>query len=163
MEFIEGFIPGSLGRIVELHARYYALEWSFGTFFETKVASELSEFAARYDPQKDLVLLVVKDDQIHASLIIDMNDPKRQDDSAHLRWFIVSDELRGEGIGRRLMTQAMAHVDQHAKGKCWLTTFAGLTPARALYEKHGFRLVREDDSHAYGVKVRAQVFERQPI
>lgn len=34
------YLPGSVGRIVELHGRYYAENWRFGAFFEAKVASD---------------------------------------------------------------------------------------------------------------------------
>jgi len=160
MEIIEGFVPGAVGRIVELHARYYALEWSFGTFFETKVASELSEFARRYNADRDLVLLGVANDQVHASLILDMKDCADDRRGAHLRWFIASDEVRGTGIGGQMIARAMGHVDKYAGGRCWLTTFAGLMPARALYEKQGFHLVHENDASSYGTTVREQTFQR---
>ncbi len=162
MTLVEGFIPGALGRIVELHARYYALEWSFGTYFETKVASELSAFARRYDPATDLVLLALIDDVVHGSLVLDLNDPANQDQGAHLRWFISSDESRGTGLGGRMMQRAMTHVDAHADGRCWLTTFAGLAPARALYEKHGFAMVSEVEGQSYGISMREQTFKRHP-
>jgi len=48
-----GYIPGAIGRIVELHAIYYHKNWGFGQFFEAKVAGEMSEFIERYSgPQK---------------------------------------------------------------------------------------------------------------
>ncbi len=48
-----GHVPGAIGRIVELHGRYYAREWRFGRYFEAKVASELGEFLARFDASRD--------------------------------------------------------------------------------------------------------------
>ena len=39
-----GYLPGAIGRIVELHANYYSLNWGFGLFFEARVAKEMSEF-----------------------------------------------------------------------------------------------------------------------
>ena len=46
---LTGYIPGSIGRIVELHATYYHPNWGFGLFFEAKVAKDLSEFLSRFD------------------------------------------------------------------------------------------------------------------
>ena len=46
---IKGYVPGTIGRIAELHALYYSREWGFGKFFEAKVATELSEFVSRLD------------------------------------------------------------------------------------------------------------------
>jgi len=31
---IGGYVPGAIGRIVELHAAYYSKHWQFGLFFE---------------------------------------------------------------------------------------------------------------------------------
>ena len=36
---IREYVPGSIGRLVELHGRYYARDWRFGRYFEAKVAS----------------------------------------------------------------------------------------------------------------------------
>jgi hypothetical protein len=37
---LSGYIPGAIGRIVELHGRYYHEHWGFDLFFESKVATE---------------------------------------------------------------------------------------------------------------------------
>ena len=50
-----GYVPGSIGRMVELHGRYYARDWRFGRSFEGKVASELGELLARLDPTRGIV------------------------------------------------------------------------------------------------------------
>ncbi len=41
---LSGYVPGAIGRITELHATYYKQHWDFDLFFESKVATELSEF-----------------------------------------------------------------------------------------------------------------------
>ena len=53
----------------------------------------------------------------------------------------------------------MTHVDQLGCA-CSLGTFAGLDAARALYEKHGFSLVREQEGTSWGIRVREQEFVR---
>ena len=37
---LSGYIPGAIGRVAELHGRYYHEYWSFDLFFESKVATE---------------------------------------------------------------------------------------------------------------------------
>jgi hypothetical protein len=44
----EGYEPGCIGRIADLHAQYYARANGFGADFEAKVATELSQFCLRY-------------------------------------------------------------------------------------------------------------------
>ncbi|MEM8749972.1 MAG: GNAT family N-acetyltransferase [Pseudomonadota bacterium] len=153
------FLPGSLGMIAALHGIHYSQHWGFGTFFEAKVASELAEFANRI-AYNDLVLIVQDAEGVAASLILDLNDAQSGDRGAHLRWFISSDRCRGTGIGRTLLERAIAHADDHSNGRVWLTTFAGLEPARHLYESFGFRLVNEVEGKAWGTIVQEQEYQR---
>src|SRR5207245_64881 len=66
-----GYMPGSIGRIVELHGRYYARDWRFGPYFEAKVASELGEFLARLDPKRDGFWIAAEDNEIVGGIAID--------------------------------------------------------------------------------------------
>ena len=36
VEVRRGYFPGSIGRVVELHARYYHAHWGFGPLFEAQ-------------------------------------------------------------------------------------------------------------------------------
>jgi GNAT superfamily N-acetyltransferase len=159
MKITDEFIPGALGTIVTLHAQHYARHWGFGTFFEAKVASELAEFASRMQ-ENDLILLAHDSEGVAASIIFDLNDPTSGDRGGHLRWFICADRCRGTGIGRKLMQRAVSHADKHSDGRMWLTTFAGLEPARHLYESFGFTLAHEEEGEAWGTVVKEQEFRR---
>ena len=159
MKISEEFLTGSIGEIVSLHGRHYCANWNFGTFFEAKVARELAEFASRKTDQ-DLVLIAHDSDGVAASLILDLNDPISGDRGAHLRWFIASERCRGTGIGRQLLDRAVTHAKVHTGGLMWLTTFAGLEPARHLYESFGFELTAEAEGEAWGTRVIEQEFRR---
>jgi GNAT superfamily N-acetyltransferase len=78
---------------------------------------------------------------------------------AHLRWFIVSDALRGRGVGTMLMDAAMEFCRDKGYSQTYLWTFAGLSAARRLYEKAGFVLVEERSGAQWGVEVKEQRFE----
>ncbi len=51
-----------------------------------------------------------------------------------MRWFILDDSCRGSGIGRRLLSEAMAFCDSRQFSAVQLWTFKGLDAARKLYE-----------------------------
>lgn len=159
MQIKTEFFPGAIGAIAKFHGEYYSKHWDFGVFFEAKVAEGLSSFALRKSEQ-DLVLLAVDDDGLAASLTLDLGDPESGDRGAHLRWFFAEDRCRGTGLGRQLMTRAMDHADRYVGGKAWLTTFAGLKPALALYEAFGFELAEEFDGATWGIGVQGQEFRR---
>jgi GNAT superfamily N-acetyltransferase len=76
-----------------------------------------------------------------------------------LRWFIVADSLRGRGFGQRLLDAALAWCRRAGHRRVFLSTFAGLDAARALYERSGLRLVHEADGATWGTTVREQRFE----
>ncbi|MFZ0484237.1 MAG: GNAT family N-acetyltransferase, partial [Desulfobacterales bacterium] len=97
IKITSGYVPGSIGRVVELHGTYYHTHWGFGPFFESKVAAEMAQFIGRYDENQDGIWMVSLEDRIEGSITIDGIHAK--DEGAHLRWFIVSDNLRGKGAG----------------------------------------------------------------
>jgi GNAT superfamily N-acetyltransferase len=153
----EGYEPGCIGRIAALHALYYAGASGFGVEFEAKVAAELSEFCLAYVRGRD-ALMLARDSEIEGSIII---DGSRADEAgAHLRWFITSDALRGQGVGRKLLEQALAFSDARGYKKVYLWTFEGLGAARHLYEAHGFTLVHQQAGRTWGRLVNEQRFER---
>ncbi|MCS5948435.1 GNAT family N-acetyltransferase [Klebsiella pneumoniae subsp. pneumoniae] len=67
-----------------------------------------------------------------------------------MRWFILDDSCRGSGIGRRLLSEAMASRDSRQFSAVQLWTFKGLDAARKLYESFGFTLIREWQGEQWG-------------
>jgi GNAT superfamily N-acetyltransferase len=153
---LRGYVPGAIGRVAELHATYYSRHWNFGLFFEAKVATELSQFLSRYDETRDGFWTACRGDRVEGS--ITMDGIKADTEGAHLRWFILSDAMRGKGLGNRLMEAAMAFCRQKAYGRVYLWTFSGLDPARHLYEKFGFRLDQQHEGTQWGTTVVEQKF-----
>jgi GNAT superfamily N-acetyltransferase len=151
-----GYVPGSIGRMVELHGRYYAREWRFGPYFEGKVASELGELLARLDPTRDGFWVAAEDDEIVGGIAIDGSRTPR---AAQLRFFIVADAHRGAGLGERLMRVALNFCRDAGHRHVFLTTFAGLDAARKLYERQGFVLTEERPHRTWGVEVTEQRFD----
>jgi RimJ/RimL family protein N-acetyltransferase len=148
-----GYLPGAIGRIVELHASYYYLNWGFGLFFEATVAKEMSEFLSRFDHARDGFWIVSLNDRIEGGIAID--GIKAMTEGAHLRWFILSPE----GFGHRLMVEAISFCKKKDYRRVYLETFEGLRAARHLYEKFGFRLLQQAEGAQWGKKVTEQKFE----
>lgn len=154
---VPGWLPGAIGAIAAMHGRFYAREHGFGVYFEAKVAAECAGFCSRFDPARDGLWLLVDAGRILGSIVIDGTDTA----GAHLRWFIVDDEVRGRGLGRRMLEAAMGFCRRAGHRQVHLTTFAGLDAARALYEQSGLRLVHEADGETWGARVHEQRFEWQ--
>jgi GNAT superfamily N-acetyltransferase len=151
-----GYKPGSIGRMVELHGRYYARDWRFGRSFEAKVANELGELLARLDSKRDGFWIAAEDDEIVGGIAI---DGSQMPEAARLRFFIVDGAHRGAGLGERLMRVALDFCRDAGHQRVFLTTFAGLDTARKLYERHGFVLTEERSDRTWGVEVTEQRFD----
>ncbi|MEJ2656967.1 MAG: GNAT family N-acetyltransferase [Desulfobacterales bacterium] len=157
IKITRGYLPGSIGRVVELHGTYYHAHWGFGSFFESKVAADMAEFIGRYDENQDGFWTVSLRSRIEGSIAIDGIHAK--DEGAHLRWFIVSDTLRGKGTGN-LLIQTAVDFCQNKHFECvYLWTFEGLHAAKHLYEKYGFELVTQHEGKQWGKMVKEQRFE----
>ncbi len=153
---ITGYTPGAIGRITELHGRYYNQSWGFGPFFEAKVATELSEFIGRFDDQKDGFWTACLDNRVQGSIVIDAKNADSE--GVHLRWYIVSESLHGQGIGGLLLSVAMHFCRERHYKQVFLWTFKGLDPARHLYDKNGFKLVHEQQGSQWGTTVKEQKY-----
>ena len=154
---ISGYIPGAIGRITELHAAYYSQHAGFGLFFESKVASEISEFLTRFKETQDGFWVAAAEEQVIGSIAID--GIKAQGEGAHIRWFIVDQAYQGQGIGDMLLGEAVDFCRSSGFKRVYLWTFTGLDAARHLYEKHGFVRCRENKGEQWGVVVTEQMFE----
>jgi len=159
LKLAKGYVPGLIGRITELHAAYYAREWNFGHYFEARVATELAGFITGFDETRDGIWSLSGEGAIEGSLVIDGSS--EPDHTAHLRWFIVSERSRGTGAGHYLMQQAMDFCRQKSFKTVYLWSFKGLAPARHLYLKFGFEMVREFEGTQWGTTVMEQRYELQ--
>jgi GNAT superfamily N-acetyltransferase len=155
---VGGPLPGDIGAIVALHGDFYARNWGFPSAFEAKVAHEFGAFAIAHDADLDLILVARDADGPVGSIVIDHT--VTGEGGAHLRWFILAERAQGRGLGRQLLSRALAFCDGRGYDPVWLTTFRGLDAARRLYEGAGFRLVAESTVDQWQGGVTEQRFER---
>lgn len=126
LEIVKSYMPGAIGRITELHGTYYQQHAGFGLYFESKVACEFSEFLRRYDSGRDGIWLALSHGRIEGSIVID--GVEADTEGAHLRWFIVSDSLRGNGAGNKLITSALDFCRIRKYNNLYLWTFECPSP-----------------------------------
>ena len=155
---LRGYQTGLIARITDMHARYYARESGLGQHFESVVASGLAEFCHRLDKPVNGIWTALSGEQIVGSVAVDGED--LGSNTAHLRWFIVGDGVRGGGVGRRLLSTALAFADEQGFDETHLWTFSGLSAARHLYESMGFTLAEEWQGDQWGKAVMEQRFVR---
>lgn len=152
-----GYRPGLLGWTVAQHGLYYAREWGFGAFFESKVARDMSDFVGRLSDPENTLFWGCDSAGFLGTLSLDGGDSDQG--LAHLRWFILSDQARGRGLGRALLDRCLETARSEGVGGVYLTTFAGLGAARRLYDRAGFCLVQETEDTTWGTRVCEQRLE----
>jgi GNAT superfamily N-acetyltransferase len=156
---LKGYYPGAIGKITELHATYYYKNWGFDVSFETQVGRELSEFISGFEEGRDGFWIAEVDGQFAGSIAIDGRGGNV--DGVRLRWFIVSPEYQGNGVGRTLLRTAVTLCKNVDYTYVYLWTFNGLDAARALYEEEGFRLREEHHVNQWGNTITEQKFVLQ--
>ncbi len=68
---LSGYVPGAIGRVAELHGKYYHEHWDFDLFFESKVATELSEFLCRFNKVRDGFWVATVEERTVGSIAIE--------------------------------------------------------------------------------------------
>jgi GNAT superfamily N-acetyltransferase len=154
---IQGYYPGVVGKITELHAVYYHKHWGFDVSFETQVSRELSIFVSEFDANRDGLWVATADDKFAGAVAID--GKQAMTEGARLRWFIVDPEFQGAGLGNQLISRAVQFCKEKGYPKIFLWTFEGLEPARRLYERHAFRLNETHEVQQWGQTINEQKFE----
>ncbi|EFL51621.1 GCN5-related N-acetyltransferase [Solidesulfovibrio fructosivorans JJ]] len=144
-----GYEPGIVGRVGELHGRYYATAWGAGAPFEILATRDMCAFIEGYDPERDLMLGAYSEGRMVGSIAILGRKPGP--DGVQLRFFIVDPAWHGHGVGKALLHAALAWCRERGYGKVFLWTVDGLPASRRLYEKAGFRIVAREPDDRYTV------------
>jgi ribosomal protein S18 acetylase RimI-like enzyme len=139
--------PGDFGAIVAHHGRVYGEEYGVDATFEGHVASTVARAAARGFPSSREAICLVELDAEHAGSIALTDEGGGE---ATIRWFLLSPEVRGRGLGRRLLGGMLAKAAEVGYTRVSLETFSELEAAAHLYRDAGFELVSADEAPRWG-------------
>jgi len=160
VNYVEGFEPGYLGRLVQMHAEYYAKAWGAGAKYEAQTAQEAAEFCEHYDPEKDLLFTAHIGGRIVGTIAIVGTQTERPGE-ARLRWFLLEEDCHGQGIGSHLLEHALDFCRTQGFPRVYLWTVEGLPGAFHLYEKAGFQVVERFVDARYTVERRHMRMEKR--
>lgn len=149
--------PGDLGRIVWMHGDLYAREYGFDATFEAYVAGPLAQFVLTRTPRDRLWIAERGDDMVGCIAIVGATQTEAQ-----LRWFLVDPSVRGCGLGKRLLHEALAFCRECDYQSVFLWTVSALTAAAHLYRSVGFHKVEEKPGRQWGVSVVEEKY-RMPL
>jgi putative acetyltransferase len=72
---------------------------------------------------------------------------------------VLAPELRGQGLGRALLTELLAEAREQGMEELVLSTFSALTAAAQLYREAGFHLVSGSETDKWGPQIVFQHYE----
>jgi GNAT superfamily N-acetyltransferase len=148
-------VPGDLGWVVMAHGESYARQFGWDASFEGLVARIVADFAASHDPSRETGWIAERDGQRAGCVFCIAKD----DQTAQLRNLLVDSEARGLGVGSRLVHECLAFARSAGYARMVLWTNDVLTSAIRIYLAAGFRLVREEPHHSFGVDLVGQTYE----
>jgi DNA-binding MarR family transcriptional regulator/GNAT superfamily N-acetyltransferase len=147
--------PGDLGWIVSRHGALYAEEYGWDGQFEGMVAEIAAGFVKAYDPDFERCWIAEVDGERAGSVAL----VRGEGSAAKLRLLLVEPKARGFGIGKRLVEEAIRFARASGYKKITLWTQSMLVAARAIYERAGFRKVREEPHRSFGKKLVGEYWE----
>jgi ribosomal protein S18 acetylase RimI-like enzyme len=139
--------PGDMEAIVAHHRRIYGDEYGVDSRFGDFVAAAVARAEERGFPTEREAIRIVELDGEHAGSI-GLSD--EGDGEAAIRWVVLSPEVRGKGLGRRLVGEMLAFAEDHGYRRVWLETFSELTTAAHLYLEAGFVVTDADTAPRWG-------------
>ena len=86
---------------------------------------------------------------------------EEDDGPAKIRWFLLAPSLRGQGLGRRLLTELVAEADEAGHERLCLVTFSDLRSAARLYRSLGFEITDSYRDGRWGRPLLLQRYERR--
>ncbi|MCI0641547.1 MAG: GNAT family N-acetyltransferase [Gemmataceae bacterium] len=153
--------PGDIGAVATLHGLVYAREYGFDATFEAYVAAALAEFVllqfepTEHTPPRQCIWIAEHSGRVVGSIAI----VAASEDAAQLRWFLVDPALRGAGLGRRLLNEAVAFCQSCQYRSVYLWTTSALTAAAHLYRCVGFQKVADLPGRRWGAYVVEEKYE----
>jgi DNA-binding MarR family transcriptional regulator/GNAT superfamily N-acetyltransferase len=147
--------PGDIGWIVSRHGALYAQEYGWDISFEALAAEIAAQFIRSYNASREHCWIAEIGGEPVGSVFL----VKASDDVAKLRLLLVERKARGLGVGRALTEQCIRFARQAGYMSITLWTQSILVAARGIYQRAGFRRVKEEKHHSFGVDLVGETWE----
>jgi GNAT superfamily N-acetyltransferase len=150
--------PGDLGEVTALHGRLYASEYAMDQSMEAYCGEGICRFALdRFERGADVGEMWVAEDE--DGRILGSIAMLAEDGMGRLRWLLLHPDLRGKGVGRKLVQTSLDYAAERGFPGVFLTTIAGLDAAHDIYRRAGFELTSSEPMAKWGIETEELRFD----
>lgn len=152
---IRDLAPGDAGWVIQRHAELYAAQDGFDASFEALVARILADYLSDHDPARERAFIAWEGGRRVGSVFCVAETETR----AKLRLFLLEPEMRGRGLGRRLLAACMGFARDAGYREMGLWTHESHRAACALYAATGFRMISARPVVSFGQPLVEQMWQ----
>ncbi|MGB0439118.1 MAG: GNAT family N-acetyltransferase [Paracoccaceae bacterium] len=152
----EGDTSYDIEWLVEQHDRLYARDEGFDASFAILVREILTDFVANFDPKTEAAFIACTPEGQRLGCVFCQH---KSPSTAKLRLFLVVPEARGLGLGAQLLQACMRFAKDAGYGGMELWTHETHHAACALYQAHGWQMVRSEPKRSFGTDVVEQSWQ----
>lgn len=148
--------PGDIGYLIHLQAEHYHKEFGYDLEFEALIARLLSDFVMRNDPKERLWIVEYKNRIVGSIGIFGENET-----TARLRLLFLHPDIRGKGLGKKLVKLATDYAEDAGYSSVVLMTEDILEAAGKIYKDQGYHLIKSEEKVMWGVRCLLQTYEKK--
>ena len=134
----EAFLPGDLGQLIYIHGIQNFADYGFNQVHEAYCAKIAAEFILEQNAKRSRAWLTKRSGKVVGSIFV----VEKPNNRAQIRLLFVDKDVRGIGLGRWLVQEAVRYCRESGFDSIFLWTVDGLDRAVSIYESVG--LVRTE-------------------
>jgi DNA-binding MarR family transcriptional regulator/ribosomal protein S18 acetylase RimI-like enzyme len=143
---LRNFIEDDIDYVISRHRILYEEEYGLSSVFGDYVEKGVHHFAEHYDREKECMIIP----EMNGSPVGSIAIAKADDETAHLRYFLLEPETRGRGLGHKLVDMALDFCRKKGYTHVFLETISCLETARHIYFSKGFRITESHKNSTWG-------------
>lgn len=144
--YIRPYQQKDIEYIIKRHRELYEAEYGFGSEFGDYVQKHILQFNECHDKDRENIWVAEANNGLVGVIAL----VKVDDFTAQLRWFLIEPEMRGRGLGHKLMKTVIDFCKEKNYRHVLLWTVSILDAARHLYKENGFELTETKINDTWG-------------
>ena len=155
---IRSYVEKDLDFVIGRHKALYEAEYGLGPGTFGSYVEKYARLFHQNRTERENMWIA----EAHGRPVGTLSVVRADDATAQLRWFLIEPEMRGTGLGHRLMETALDFCAEKGYSHVFLWTLSHLDAARHLYGKYGFVLTETKPNDTWGGNLIEERWDRKP-